>query len=352
MGTRADEIGQLDRRHEYATPEYASAGAGTRDVTEAGTEEAQIRADIERTRAGMSETIDALQEKLSPERIMEQVKEKVQEQAADALDSAKQAVKDATIGKAGKLMDNVSESVGYATRKLGTAMDESTMLSTIKENPLPFMLIGAGLGWLAFNKRSSSRSDRYYKDRLRGDYRSIPGGSDRWERERRGFSGQYGQSEQYGQSQQYGQSEQRGYVESAKETVSQVADRTQEAVSSAASNVRNAASTVADKTREQVNYLSEQAGEQARRAGDTFETVLRDYPLAVGVAALAAGAAAGLMMPSTRVEREYMGEAREQFVEKAQTLAKDTVHKVQRVAEEAGRTVQEEAQHQGLTNAS
>jgi ElaB/YqjD/DUF883 family membrane-anchored ribosome-binding protein len=347
-------------------------------------EEAQLRADIEKTRAGMSDTIDALQEKLAPERIMEQVKEKVQEQAAEAIGAAKHAVREATIGKAEKFMDNVSETVGYATRRAGINVEDWSILRTIRDNPLPFALIGAGLGLLFRNKRNASTNyraydrDRYDSDRYDRGYRGFRQGSydyrdDREYRGGRDYQGgyraaayaddrsDYGREYERGDRSTYdqGQSDKPGYLDTAKNAVSEVADRTKEAVSSATGTIRETAANVADKTREvadktreQVEHFSQQAEYGARRAGDTFETWLRDYPLAVGVAALAAGVAVGMTMPATRVEREYMGEARDQFMEKAQTVAKDTVDKVQHIAQEVGRTVQEEAQHQGVTQSS
>lgn len=48
----------------------------------------------------MSQTIDALQEKLDPARIAEQVKEQIRERATEAYDSAKESIRDATIGRA------------------------------------------------------------------------------------------------------------------------------------------------------------------------------------------------------------------------------------------------------------
>jgi len=67
----------------------------------------QIRGQIKHTRREMSETIDAIQEKLSISNISEQVKEQVSEQINNAVETAKDAVYDATIRKAGNFMQNV-----------------------------------------------------------------------------------------------------------------------------------------------------------------------------------------------------------------------------------------------------
>ena len=71
--------------------------------------------------------------------------------------------------------------------------------------------------------------------------------------------------------------------------------------------------------------------------------------MAVGVAALALGAAVGLVLPQTERENRLMGEARDSLVEKARGVAQETVEKVQAVAGEAQQAVKDEASKQGLT---
>src|SRR6185503_6207812 len=92
----------------------------------------QLRADIKDTRADMSQTINQIQERLSPEHLMGQVKETVRE---------------ATIGKVEKVMETIGEMTEPAREAMGRAG------TTIKEagqevgngiwrNPLPIALIG------------------------------------------------------------------------------------------------------------------------------------------------------------------------------------------------------------------
>jgi ElaB/YqjD/DUF883 family membrane-anchored ribosome-binding protein len=97
-----------------------------RDDTEVD-EVVATRAEIERTRADMSETVDAIQERLSPENLKEQ---------------AKDTIKEATVGRA---------------QEAGSGIVE-----TIRANPLPAALTGIGLGWLLVSARgSASRQTRY-----------------------------------------------------------------------------------------------------------------------------------------------------------------------------------------------
>ena len=62
--------------------------------------------------------------------------------------------------------------------------------------------------------------------------------------------------------------------------------------------------------------------------------MVRDYPLAVGAAALIIGASLGMAVPETESENEWMGEARENAVQRAQDAASGAVDRVKEVATE------------------
>jgi hypothetical protein len=102
----------------------------------------QLRAEIEDTRAEMSQTINEIQERLSPDNLMQQ---------------AKETVREATIGKVEKVMDRVGETISEATEpalemmgRAGTTIRETGMsvASGMRRNPIPVALIGLGLGML------------------------------------------------------------------------------------------------------------------------------------------------------------------------------------------------------------
>ncbi len=133
------------------------------------------------------------------------------------------------------------------------------------------------------------------------------------------------------------------------DTARAAAERTSSAASSATAGLREAVSSAADTTRQQLTTATDQARQGARVASDWFTNTLQENPLALGVAALAAGALFGLTLPTTRIEGEYMGEAREHLVESAKSVAQETADKVQRVAQEAGRTLKDAAEKEGLT---
>ena len=275
---------------ETASPDPALAGApvGAEEVDEV----AASRAEIERTRTDMSETVDAIQNKLSPQNLKEQAKEQAK----------------------------------------GTAKGAgSTIMQTIRENPLPAALTGIGLGWLFVSaRRSSSSSGQEARYRGGREY-DYPPAYDR-------VPPDYDYPPRY---------EERG---SSGSSTGQALERAQGRVGESASQARDRAGQAASRAQDRVSQLSSRAQEQARKAGGGFERMLQENPLAVGALAAGVGAAAGLAIPQTAKEHEAMGEARDTLVEKAQEKAQDAQQRAQRVVEEAQSAAKEEAENQGLTN--
>ena len=111
----------------------------------------QIREQIEHTRGDMGETIDAIQDRLNPDRLKEHVKETVRE---------------ATIGRAEQMVGDVTDTA----RQTGYGI-----LDRIRDNPVPAAMVGLGVGWLLMRgqggRRHGSRPDTrsYRYDRGRRD---------------------------------------------------------------------------------------------------------------------------------------------------------------------------------------
>ncbi|MEP7038388.1 MAG: DUF3618 domain-containing protein, partial [Acidobacteriota bacterium] len=127
----------------------------------------QIRANIEETRAEMSETIDAIQERLSFSNISEQVKSEVSDFVGETIQTAKNTVYDAVIEKVGFIMN-------YADKRINEISD-TEIVKTARRNPLTLGLIGLGIGVLFFsfnkkNKKSKRSHYRYDADYDERDY--------------------------------------------------------------------------------------------------------------------------------------------------------------------------------------
>jgi ElaB/YqjD/DUF883 family membrane-anchored ribosome-binding protein len=325
MGQRPDEIGRRDPlgaddrvtqplagetgfnpATDAFEPDAITPDPALRDeAAPAEVDEIEItRVEIERTRAGMSETVDAIQERLSPENLKEQAKDRVEQ--------AKDRVKEATVGKA---------------QEAG-----SGIVDTIRQNPLPAALTGIGLGWLFVNARKQGSSRPPYRDTVYRDAAYVEG---------------YPPTNEYAPAAPGYPSRYEG--ESGSST-GQALGNARDKVGETATQAQDKAGELASRTQDRVSNLGEQARYQAQRASGGFQRMLRENPLAVGTLAVGVGAAVGLAVPETSKEHEVMGEARDNLVDKAQEKVQETQQKAQRVAEEAQSAAQQEAENQGLTN--
>jgi len=321
--------GSLDDPYGERSGTYVgTAGAGA-DV-DAGDDDADIEAerlDIERTRAHMSDTIDAIQDKLSP---------------SNLADQAKETVRDATIGKAQDMVSNVSDTARDAVSNVGdTARGAGGgFIDTIKQNPIPAALAGIGLGWLFMNARKSSSSSSYRQ------YDSMPYtySSDYTSGRSAGTPGtHYTFGDDQGLTDKAGNA-----VNQAQAKASDLAQGAQNAAGQIGDQVQGTAAQTYGQAQEAVQRASGQAQETIQRASGTFTDTLQSNPIAVGAAAIALGIAAGLAIPETPQENQLMGETRDTLAQRAQETVQQTAQKVQTVAQEAVSAGKQEAQDQNL----
>jgi ElaB/YqjD/DUF883 family membrane-anchored ribosome-binding protein len=244
--------------------------AAREDVRETVTPQTEeIRSQIEQTRDDLSETIDAIQEKLRPGHLV-----------SEATDRVRTATRTKVKQMAYSASDR-AERVADAGR----------------QNWIPAALIGVGTAWLLMN-RSGARSRGYDSDDV------------------------YGVAD-YVRDEAYRPIGTRGSVSSSSEP--RTYDEAKGAVSGLAGRVSDRASTVMDETRDTVRRTTARAQNQLQRMID-------ENPLMVGAAAIALGAAVGLALPETERENEWMGESRENVVERAQDVARGAVDKVKDAA--------------------
>ena len=90
------------------------------------------------------------------------------------------------------------------------------------------------------------------------------------------------------------------------------------------------------------------SGERVGRAKDTAER----NPMGLMIGAAAVGFVAGLLIPSTRIENERMGEMSDKFVDAAKDTAGDAVERGKQVAQEAAETAKESGREQSEELAS
>jgi hypothetical protein len=308
----------------------------------------RLKHDIEQTKEGLSETLSALEEKLSPSQIrevvgseLEQVEQRVRVVLADQLDHAKAAVRDemgeAKIALREGLQDaermlrsglaDAKESVktelqdavtgakeslraaslgrveDFAT-KVGDTMNEArdTLLDTLYNNPLPTTVAGVGLAWLLMNRSRSAAN------RTRG---SNGQGGATVGRVAQRASGAVSQGVQ-GATDVAGNA-----LHGASELVTSVAHTATEGVQQAAQVVTDSAQSLAG---------TAQYG--AKRVERTVQRALQERPLAIGAAALAIGTVVGCSLPGTSAENELMGEARDNVLSRAGDAVHEAASKI------------------------
>lgn len=326
----------------------------------------EIKASIESTRTEMSETINAIQEKLSIANITSQVKEEVTGQISGAYESVKHALFGATFGKAGGFFEKMSKSTNQIVEDYGPAISDAgtTVVRTAKRNPIPFALIGLGVGMILLGgsrkrvvKTKSYRYTPDYEDtELDYDY------SDRAQTAPRNYTGTSAKNRgsqkstaarvynRVGDTASSAYSGVAGAASSAVSGVSDAATSAYSGVASAAGSAGSAVSGVAGSAYNQVGNLGTGVKQVASRVGDTYEQQLNENPYTVGAVAFALGAVVGLAIPATAAENSLLGEYRENLLQKAQEAAGGVIDKVQQVAGEATKTLQEEAKAQGLSS--
>src|SRR3954454_6601534 len=122
----------------------------------------------------------------------------------------------------------------------------------------------------------------------------------------------------------------------AKESLQDTRDSAKESVVGATRSVRDklvgAKDSVSDTTPDR-----EQIDRKARQA----KGLAQENPVGLALGAVAVGFVAGLLIPSTRVEDEKLGEVSDQVVEKAKETGEEALEHGKQVAQETAQSAQE-----------
>ncbi len=355
--------------------ESTVAGTSSRPAVPASGDADVIKQQIERTREGMSETINELQQRLSPQHLADQ---------------AKASVREATVGRMQHFMgaagDTATHVAGRAQEAAGVTVEQ------VREHPIPVALAGAGAGlvWWLMHRASSRQTwsndmydwddadvtyDRdYARLEVRGDddwgarsWDDRGGGLMRMLRDnpipasiaaatigymlwnRRG-DGSIGDTFP-GRSSLYGADGYDAAFETSSSTRSSMAANVGDTAREMSKHARDAASAIGEQVGDSMRSAQARAGTMSRdmsrrmrRAGhrttSQLDRWMHENPMAVGIAALAAGAVVGLSAPGTHTENQVMGSSRDALWEKAseeaQHLKAQVRDKVQAVADAAG----------------
>lgn len=295
---------------------YPSPRTGDAHEVAPGDDPEVIRNQIENTRADMTQTIDAIQDRLNPEHLKEH---------------AKEAVREATVGRAEEAVSNVTERAQDMVHDVThTARDAgSGVMDSIRQNPLPAAIAGIGLGWMWMNRSKSQQHQRsYYQPQRHTTIRQQSYDSP-------GFREYERREAQY-----------QSHDQSLGDRVGDVGHSVQNAAGNAAGTVQQTAGQVAD----QVGHLGSMAQNEVQDLRWKADRMLDENPLPMGFLALGLGLAVGMMVPETEKENQVFGEARETAMDRAQSAAQEVVDKVQHVVGDVTESAQQSAQEQGLTS--
>jgi hypothetical protein len=297
----------------------------------------QIQVDIDRTRGEIDQTLDALGERLHPRHLLD-----------DVLDLFRS--------------EGGAHDYGRTARSIGRRA-----VRQIKDHPVPAMLIGAGLAWMLFEEDEPGYSRNAEPPMYSGSYVDAR-------------TGEPYDLETYGHEWQEGEPHHAGMGEKARQTGAAIQGKAAgagaslkhagEAVRGAAAGAAARAGEWAGSARHGAARMGHSAGVYGRRARtgagrmsrgasrrmqegyaysrDRFEDALDEYPLAVGVGVLALGLLAGLALPRTRREDEWMGEASDEMKEQAWDTAEDLRERGMEAVQSTAAAARDEAERQGL----
>jgi hypothetical protein len=318
---------------------------------------AAIERDVEARRADLRGTLDELRDRMTPGQV---------------LDEAWQFAR----GSGG----------GAYFRNLGTS---------VRDNPLPIALIGAGIAWLMSGRGGGlpnvsrpgflrNEDDMYDRDEL------YPSASRRFPHPGRDFDrgtpdpltslevdgfSKNGGSEGDGVASGL-LNKARSAVEVARDAASSAGDSLSETAGHTVDSLGRARDYASERASEfgrdvgrARDYASERASEFGRdvsRRGRRFGrsawqtgrvaqqravSMAEEQPVTLALAGIALGALIGAAFRSTPAESRLMGEASDRVKDQAKTLAEQGINEAAAVAERTYDAVKEEAQEQGLTTA-
>ncbi len=287
---------------------------------------AVIRSDIDATRRRMDNTMDALADRLQPHHLLDEVLGFFRGENDHGEDRLTQ------------LREKISHS---ATTTMHSVVD------TVKQNPMPALLIGAGVAWMLYasNRRPapSSADGHYYGyDREVDPVRYDP-------------DSHYDRPLQYPSG--YTANE-FGLEETAKPGT--LKDTLAENAATAGGQFKEGLAQVGEAAREKASAFRARAGEMTARArAGTREAYDRTrqrvvttavrHPLEVGLVALAAGVIAGLVLPTPHAVNRTVGPVADRLRDRTREAGSEMLEKGRRVADAAISAVKSEAEAQGLT---
>jgi uncharacterized protein DUF3618 len=241
------------------------------DYDAAGKSPLEIERDIADTRAELGELLDEIERKLAPRQLLE------------------------------RGMDMLKDTMSGDARGLG---------ETLRQHPVPLVLIGVGVGWMLLSEGARSRVSegagnlaRQLRDKVKGGMTST----------------------EPPEPVTYASKEPAAGYAYARQKSGRVMGEAQERFS-----------RVGDAARQGMERASDYAGAAGARLNDVrsrIGAVVEDRPLVLGALGILAGAVVALLLPRSEIEERFVGSAGEEVRRRAAHLGREAADRAQEVVE-------------------
>jgi ElaB/YqjD/DUF883 family membrane-anchored ribosome-binding protein len=300
-----------------------------------------LRSDIDVTRQRMDNTIDSLGERLQPRHLVDEVAGWFRGQTADG-DS-----------RLNQLRDKVSRGANQAAQ---------SVVETVKANPMPALLIGAGVAWMIYESTRDKSPRGEARDAADSPRNFDP---DLYYDRPLEYPPEYGAASMPSGD---GGDSKLGHL---KDKASEITGELKEKASDMAGTVKEKVSELGQQTREKLSNVKDRAGEKLQAAKQravqlgaqvkdkagvayarTRERVVNtadQRPLETGLACLAAGLVAGLLLPTPSRVNRVAGPTASRLRQRARQAGTEALDKGRRVVRAAADAAKSEADAQGLT---
>lgn len=295
-----------------------------------------IRRDIERKRAQLDDTVDALERKLSP----------------------------------GQMLDHAlwflrgSESGSEKARAAGR-----TVVDFAKEHPIPVALMGASAAWFAAEQRghddvgpgtyarAEGRVGPYRGDAVHGDGFGADGDG----LKARAADTAHEVGDRIGDAKDTATDRLSTMKDRAGEKLESAKDRASEKLETAKNRTAETFDSARESARETMNAAGARVSSAAsstrdaavrggRQARELYDSTLEENPLAIGAAAFGLGIAAGLSAPTTRWEDRHLGPASDTLKDEARGAAQDAARAAKAATRTAANEVRRQVSSEGLVD--
>jgi hypothetical protein len=273
-----------------------------------------------KARQGASDAADRLRSEVY------QFKDSIKCDVRDAITDAKQSLRAATVGRVETLASNIGDTMTET---------KTTILETVRANPIPAAIIGAGIAWMFINRtKSVQMKSRRYAGNFAGEAEGIlDEGSGFVEAQISKVAHQAVDAAGNVMRSAGGQ------INTAAHNVADQAGRLGSTVQTKAKEFAQTASQAGSRIATQAGQVYDRTSSMAKqgmqKVGSSYDTTLQENPLLIAGAAIAFGALLGFSLPRTRREDQLMGSQRDRLLHKAGQSIKDSASSLANMAEDA-----------------